>query len=449
MKMRSKALLAALFCLMALALPAQKNALPKGPHQLQQEAMHHPEFKDEDAHDRAQGITHNTQHVLSHNCILQKQVYGWHPAWSGTAYQQYDYALLTTVGYYSYEVDAATGGAKTIHQWRETQMVEMAHNAGSQVELTASLFGKDVGQLLKNPKACKTLCDSLFALVQYKDADGVCLDFQGLQPANKAAFVTLVDSLAATLRAWRAEATITVTLPALDVLQAYDIQSLSRNVNRFIVMAYDFHTATSAQAGPVAPLHGSDAWGETGLGHSLRQYIDAGAPKNKLLAGVPYYGYRWPVAGNQVPAQATGLGETVLLRDYEAMDSSAFLSWDSSSVTGWLQSAPRQLQSQLWIDQVSSLNEKYSSIKAMGIAGVGIWALGYDNGSDRYWNLLKGQFADCGAADADELNRSTDTRHPGLRGETSAERNVWNWVWMLGGGVVSILIIWLVKKHLK
>jgi hypothetical protein len=182
--------------------------------------------------------------------------------------------------------------------------------------------------------------------------------------------------------------------------------------------------------------------------HSLRLYLDAGAPKNKLIAAVPYYGYRWAVADQALPAKTKGPGQTVLLRQYEAMDSSSHLNWDSSSVSGWLPNAAGQANSQLWIDQVSSLNEKFGAIKSLGIAGTAIWALGYDHGQDRYWNLLKGEFADCGAADSDALTPDSDQRHPALQGETSAERNTWNWVWMLGGGAISVVIIWLVKKYL-
>ena len=286
------------------------------------------------------------------------------------------------------------------------------------------------------------------SLIQFKDADGVCIDFQGLHPKDKVPFVSFVDSLANTLRAWRKDASITVTLPALDAEAAYDIAGLSKTVDRLVVMAYDCRSQASAQAGPVAPLHGSEKWGESGLTHSLRQYIDAGAPKNKLIAGIPYYGYKWLVNGDADPVQTIGEGTIVLVRKYEAMDSSAYLNWDSSSVTGWLTGAPGQPQSQLWIDQVSSLSEKYQAIQNLGIAGVGIWALGYDHGQTKYWDLIKGYFADCGAANASELVGNADNRHPGLMGETSAERNTWNWVWMLGGGVISIGIIWLVKKYL-
>lgn len=446
--MRIRTLFLIFFGLTASGIWAQKPAPPLGAHQQHQAAHGHSEFKDEKAYDRAEGILHNTQHLLSKNCFLQKQVYGWHPAWSGTAYQQYDFALLTTVGYYSYEVDPATGGPKTIHQWKETQLVEMAHNSGSLVELTASLSGSGTGQLLKNPKACKHLCDSLLSLVQYKDADGVCIDFQGLQANNKVAFVSFVDSLAATLRAWRKEASITITLPATDEAGAYDAVALGKIANRLIVMAYDFRSIESAQAGPVAPLHGSEKWGEAGLTNSLRKYIDGGAPKEKLLAGVPYYGYQWPVTADETPAKTSGPGKIVFLRQYEAMDSSAFFVWDSSSVSGYLPGGRADVRSQLWIDQASSLSEKYNTVKSLGIAGVGIWALGYDHGNEKYWELLKNNFADCGAADADALAEDSDTRHPGLRGETSAERNTWNWVWMIGGGVVSVVIIWLVKKYM-
>jgi spore germination protein len=438
--MRLKTLLIALTCL-AGSLWAQTGA-----HAHHQATYGHPEFKEEQAYDRAQGIDHTTTHILSKNCVLQKQVYGWHPAWSGTAYRQYDYALLTTVAYYSYEVDPATGYPLTTHQWKETDLVDLAHTAGAQVELTASLHGKATAQLLKNPKACKQLCDSLLQLIQFKDADGVCIDFQGLAPESKAPFVAFIQTLAATLRDWRKEATITITLPATNAAGAYDIAGLSPHVDRMIVLAYDVHGSASAVARPVAPLHASKTWGEAGFTNALRQYIDGGAPKNKLLAGVPYYGYRWPVAASGVPAKATGPGTIVPLRQYESMDSAAYLNWDSSSVTGWLPSAPGQPLSQLWIEQVSSLTEKFNHAKTLGIAGVGIWALGYDHGHEKYWSLLRGQFADCPNIDA--LATDSDTRHPALRGPTSAERNTWNWVWMIGGGAVAVAIIVLVKKYL-
>ncbi|MFT4678625.1 MAG: spore germination protein YaaH, partial [Chitinophagales bacterium] len=42
---------------------------------------------------------------------------------------------------------------------------------------------------------------------------------------------------------------------------------------------------------------------------------------------------------------------------------------------------------------VKSLSIKYDWIKKNKIGGVGIWALGYDNGYPELWNLLTEKFS--------------------------------------------------------
>ncbi len=43
---------------------------------------------------------------------LNKEVFGWHPYWSGSAYNDYDYSLLSEISYFSYEVNSATGNSR-------------------------------------------------------------------------------------------------------------------------------------------------------------------------------------------------------------------------------------------------------------------------------------------------------------------------------------------------
>jgi spore germination protein YaaH len=47
---------------------------------------------------------------------------------------------------------------------------------------------------------------------------------------------------------------------------------------------------------------------------------------------------------------------------------------------------------QVYFENERSLRAKYELIKANDLAGVGIWALGYDGGYQELWNLLKEQF---------------------------------------------------------
>ena len=40
---------------------------------------------------------------------LQKEVFGWHPYWEGSGYTNYTFELLSTVAYFSYEVNPTNG----------------------------------------------------------------------------------------------------------------------------------------------------------------------------------------------------------------------------------------------------------------------------------------------------------------------------------------------------
>ena len=69
------------------------------------------------------------------------EVFGWHPYWMGTAYNNYDFSLLSTFSYFSYEVNPSTGNYNSIHSWKTSPAIAMAQAAGVKVELAVTNFG--------------------------------------------------------------------------------------------------------------------------------------------------------------------------------------------------------------------------------------------------------------------------------------------------------------------
>ena len=71
-----------------------------------------------------------------------KRVLGWHPYWSTLSdIQNYQYTNLTTIAYFSYQVNSTNGGYDSIGSWNTSPVVEWAHSNGVKVVLTATLFG--------------------------------------------------------------------------------------------------------------------------------------------------------------------------------------------------------------------------------------------------------------------------------------------------------------------
>ena len=48
---------------------------------------------------------------------------------------------------------------------------------------------------------------------------------------------------------------------------------------------------------------------------------------------------------------------------------------------------------QTWYDDSLSISKKYDLALSKNLGGIGIWALGYDEGYDELWNLLKNKMA--------------------------------------------------------
>jgi spore germination protein YaaH len=68
--------------------------------------------------------------------------------------------------------------------------------------------------------------------------------------------------------------------------------------------------------------------------------------------------------------------------------------FDSISASSYLITKEHKLEyRQLFFEDSKSLSIKYDWIKKNQVGGVGIWALGYDNGYSDLWNLLVDKFS--------------------------------------------------------
>jgi hypothetical protein len=134
------------------------------------------------------------------------------------------------------------------------------------------------------------------------------------------------------------------------------------------------------------------------------------APRDKLIMGVPYYGYDWPVTSTvpnaTVRSDKTKYGAVIsvtyasarsflaahpeVVRQYDALEGSAFYSyWDASHAT-WRQ---------VYFEDEHSAAAKYDYAIGSGFAGIGIWTLGNDAGYPEMRNALRVFFAPNHAVD--------------------------------------------------
>jgi chitinase len=179
------------------------------------------------------------------------------------------------------------------------------------------------------------------------------------------------------------------------------IKELARSLDWINIMAYDFHMPWEKNSGHHAALYGdakdpvnANAFYSSG---AVERYLKAGIAADKLVLGVPFYGYGWkgcaPGADGDGQYQACDGGATGGVNGGNSYGFSHLLKqgiltpafeggkgyqryWNTSARVPYLYNA----QERIWIsyEDQASLKEKAGYIKQQGLRGAMFWELSAD-----------------------------------------------------------------------
>lgn len=326
------------------------------------------------------------------------RTFGWHIYSNGSSWKKYNFSMLWGISYFSYAIQPETGNYKNIHQWKTTALIDSAKANDCNVFLSVSNFGNDNNALfLKNTEAQETLIDSISNLLALRSADGINIDFEGVSHKDKKSFTKFIIKISQNLKKINPNYMTSLCLYAEDWNDVFDIQAIDQHVDFYTLMGYDYYGGFSKTTGPVAPLNQSQKFGSA-LANSVQYYENKGAHPKKLIVGFPYYGAQWGT-------QNDTLGTAVLnfidhppyrnIRKYYIDSLQTPVYFDSISSSSYLIfEDPNHGFRQLFFDDKKSLSIKYDWIKKNKLGGVGIWALGYDDGYYDLWDLLTEKFSE-------------------------------------------------------
>lgn len=322
---------------------------------------------------------------------LTRKALGWHPYWvSASAHLSYDYNALSHIAYFSYEVDTATGGFISIHDWNTTPLINYAHQKGTKVLLTVTNFGTSRNtKLLSDTVKQKLLLNTLISLLKARNGDGVNFDLESVGSSQRNNLVNFITRAVKMIKAELPDAEISMATPAVDWNGSWNFKTLSELCDYLIVMGYDYYWSGSTTAGPVAPLETENY----NVSKTVNTYLSAGVNPEKLLLGVPWYGYDWPVLNNSRMASATG---TATARIYTAaiqlVNTNGNI-FDQLTKVPWVRYTSSSFWRQLWYDDTLSLSMKYNLVNLKNLGGIGIWALSYEGGSAEIWRNINKAFS--------------------------------------------------------
>lgn len=344
--------------------------------------------------DSLQNFTFSKEINNTQNDTLVKRVFGYFPYWAGSNYLNYQWDLLSDLCFFSYEVDPVTGNPLTVYDWDTSPAIDSAFANEVKVHLCVTLFSSH-HTFFQNPDAQQTLISNIISLIQSRGAHGVNMDIEALPSSLGNEFTDFIIDLNDQMNEVLPEAEISIAFPAVNWSGTFDIPVLNQNIDFFMVMAYDYYWNGSSQAGPVSPLYSMTDYYDYSFSKTISYYQSQGVQNNKLIMGVPYYARQWATEGQFAPSARVGYGTAYTYRLIKSNSSGNYSSenlhiepnslspYYSYQNNGWVQ---------CFVDNVYSLGKKYDQVNRRNLAGIGIWALGYDNGYSELWELISNKF---------------------------------------------------------
>jgi spore germination protein YaaH len=204
------------------------------------------------------------------------------------------------------------------------------------------------------------LINNLATRARDDNYDGVNIDFEFLPVGDRDNFTRFLRDLKVRLGDKCLSVAVFACTKPESWLAGYDYQAIGSIADQIVVMAYDYSYKGSAP-GPVAPLW----WVE-----DATAYLTAIIPNEKLLLGMPTYGYDW---GSGVNAT------TVTARRLADLDNKYGLSehFDNKSMSPYYTYVDsNNVYHQIWLENQLSLEKKYEVAVRYNLGGVSFWRIG-------------------------------------------------------------------------
>lgn len=316
--------------------------------------------------------------------------------------QHADWSVLSTIAYFG--VVARKGGnlarrtgGRVDSRWAAwdgammDRIIDKAHATGTNVVLSVTRFAwtaqgrRATERLLENPTARARLAREIAVEVERRDLDGINLDFEPIPSGQSANFVRLVRQVRDRLD--RVRPGLDLTVATTGYIANYDVAALTAPgaADAIFIMAYHYNGSWSRRAGSIAPLRRRTY----DVTDTVNAYLRHTTP-DRIILGVPYYGYVWSTETADVHARARPLSArwgypgSVTYQSAVRIAAEHGRRWDTIEQGPWVRwqhracsDCPRTWR-QLYYEDAQSLGRKYDLVKAKGLRGSGIWALGYE-----------------------------------------------------------------------
>jgi spore germination protein len=228
---------------------------------------------------------------------------------------------------------------------------------------------------LLSPTAQRNMVASgLEILAKEPRYSGLVVDIENTSPPDRLFYTEFIARFADALhpRGYKLYAVVgpkEQDIPKSLWVRAFDYKALGQSADYVILMTYNEHW----RGGPPGPCASLD-WFE-----SCVKYAIECMPPEKIIVGIPFYGYDWPEKG---PATSLTHKKARALIERVKPD----IQWHEQWATPYFTYTENGVKHEAWFEDVRSVQAKLDVCRKLGVGGVAVWRLGDED--PRFWEAI-------------------------------------------------------------
>ncbi len=332
--------------------------------------------------------------------IEKPQVVGFLPYWlldkANKPYEQY----LTTLTYFGLALDHDGTVVKLVNPqeqepgWTalngDTYKSRMTDAKTKNLKQSLLVISGDDGvisDMMQDPQAsAKNLMGDVVPIMKEQGFTDLNLDIESFMTASdssRANFTEFVKTVKDELVNQQL-GTLTIDLIPISLVKPmlYDAKALGKIADSVVLMTYDYHYTGSYTAGAIAPIAGAGVTIEYDVETAVKEALKV-MPKEKVLLGIPLYGYEWETINNATESatipEGSSTASTERVAEILKDCTNCTRGIDPLSKEPYVIYPENDYFNEIYYEDEASMKEKIALAQKYNLGGIALWALGYED----------------------------------------------------------------------
>lgn len=223
-------------------------------------------------------------------------------------------------------------------------------------------------RLFENEDAQDNLIKNLISTVSEKGYAGVDVDFEYIPKEDADNYVAFLTKLKNALQANGYKLIVSLApktsadQPGL-LYEGHDYAAIGNIADYVLLMTYEWGYKFGPP-GAVAPINNVER---------VIEYAVTEIPSQKILLGIPNYGYDWPLPFVSGQTEAEGFSNSAALE--RAREVGANIEYDSQSQSPYYYYTSEGVEHVVWFENAESILQKLNLVDKYNLAGISIWTI--------------------------------------------------------------------------